>query len=95
MHAFVRVCQRACIYADETLISMLACVDGWQEGQTPLHYASQNGCLEMVEALLAKGADVEAKDKVSITRTCALEGSVHRAHSRACRTRMATARGCT
>ncbi len=28
--------------------------------------------MEVVEALLAKGADVEAKDKVSIARACAL-----------------------
>jgi hypothetical protein len=28
--------------------------------------------LEVVEALLAKGADVQAKDEVSIARACAL-----------------------
>jgi ankyrin repeat protein len=37
-----------------------------QEGLTPLHFASQSGHLEVVEALLAKGADVEAKTNVSI-----------------------------
>jgi hypothetical protein len=43
----------------------------------------------VVKTLLAKGADVEAKDNVSIARACAL------CPSRACRTRIATSRGCT
>jgi hypothetical protein len=43
-----------------------------QDGWSPLHTASGNGHLAVVEALLAKGADVEAKDNVSIARACAL-----------------------
>jgi ankyrin repeat protein len=39
-----------------------------QNGRTPLHHASYIGHLEVVEALLAKSADVEAKDNVSMTR---------------------------
>jgi hypothetical protein len=39
-----------------------------QDGWSPLHWASLNGHLEVVEALLAKGADVEAKTNVSIAR---------------------------
>jgi ankyrin repeat protein len=35
-----------------------------QDGATPLYIASQEGQVEVVWALLAKGADVEAKDKV-------------------------------
>jgi hypothetical protein len=42
-----------------------------QDGWTPLYTAS-DGHLEVVDALLAKGADVEAKDNVSIARACAL-----------------------
>jgi ankyrin repeat protein len=38
-----------------------------QDGWTPLYAASSNGHAEAVEALLAKGADVEAKDNVSVT----------------------------
>ena len=43
-----------------------------QDGWSPLHRASQGGHLEVVEALLAKGADVEAKTNVSIARAGAL-----------------------
>jgi hypothetical protein len=43
-----------------------------QFGCTPLLYASQNGHLAVVGALLAKGADVQAKDNVSIARAFAL-----------------------
>ena len=39
-----------------------------QDGWSPLHRASQGGHLEVVEALLAKGADVQAKKNVSIAR---------------------------
>jgi ankyrin repeat protein len=42
---------------------MCALQDGW----TPLYAASSNGHAEVVGALLAKGADVEAQTKVSVT----------------------------
>jgi hypothetical protein len=48
------------------------CSPAPQDGETPLRRASLNGHLEVVEALLAKGADVHTKDKVSIARACAL-----------------------
>jgi ankyrin repeat protein len=35
-----------------------------QHGNTPLHYAAERGRLDVAEALLAKGADMEAKDNV-------------------------------
>jgi ankyrin repeat protein len=35
-------------------------------GETPLHYASQNGYLEIVNALLAAGANVNTQDKYDI-----------------------------
>jgi hypothetical protein len=44
-----------------------------QGGWTPLHRASQSGHLEVVEALLAKGADVEAKNNVSIARATSMK----------------------
>ena len=43
-----------------------------QAGQTPLFAASSNGHLEVVGALLAKGADVQAKVQLSIARACTL-----------------------
>jgi ankyrin repeat protein len=39
---------------------------------TPLHVASIGGHLEVLEVLLAKGADVKAETDVSIARACAL-----------------------
>jgi ankyrin repeat protein len=39
-----------------------------QDGLMPLHAASVCGHLEVVGALLARGADVEAKERVSIAR---------------------------
>jgi ankyrin repeat protein len=51
-----------------------------QDGQTLLHAACINGKLEMVEALLAKGADVQAKANVSIARARALCLSRSHAH---------------
>ena len=37
----------------------------YQYGTTPLMYATANGHLPVVEYLVEKGADVEAKDDVS------------------------------
>ena len=36
-------------------------------GRTALHYAAWNGQKEVVELLLANGADVEAKDNIGLT----------------------------
>jgi ankyrin repeat protein len=55
-----------------------------QNGWTPLHSASRNGHVEVVEALLAKDADVEAREKVSIARTCALCPSCSLTHIGVC-----------
>jgi hypothetical protein len=44
------------------------CSPAPQDGRTPLISASLSGNVEVVEALLAMGADVEAKDIVSIAR---------------------------
>jgi ankyrin repeat protein len=51
-----------------------------QIGWAPLHNASGQGHLAVVEALLAKGADVEAKNVVSIARAGALCPSRSLAH---------------
>ena len=39
----------------------------WQSGETPLHKAANNNKLEVAQALIAAGANLEAKDKVSST----------------------------
>jgi hypothetical protein len=59
-----------------------------KNGWTALHAASRNGHLAVVGALLAKGADVHTKDEVRASRAPA--PSVHLAHSRACRIRIAS-----
>jgi ankyrin repeat protein len=43
-----------------------------QNGRKPLQAACYNGNLEVIGALLAKGADVQAKDDVSMARARAL-----------------------
>jgi ankyrin repeat protein len=58
----------------------MSCAAPQSGGSTPLLLASQNGHLAVVEALLAKGADVQAKDDVSIARACALCPSRSLAH---------------
>jgi hypothetical protein len=45
----------------------LRCSPAPQDGRTPLIHAS-SFAVKVVEALLAKGADVKAKDNVSIVR---------------------------
>jgi ankyrin repeat protein len=47
---------------------MLACEAAPQEGWTPLLYSSNGGHTEVVEALLAKGANVHTTVTVSIAR---------------------------
>ena len=41
----------------------------WQDGETPLHLAAEynDDGLEVAQALIAAGANLEAKDKVSST----------------------------
>jgi hypothetical protein len=80
----MRVCMHSCVSS-----SVCFWCDGrrWsrcsrapQDGGTPLHNACFDGHLAVVEALLAKGADVEAKDNVSIARPGALCPSRSLAH---------------
>jgi hypothetical protein len=52
-----------------------------QGGRTPLHIASLGGHLEVVGALLARGADVEAKTNVSIARLRPLSFALTHAHA--------------
>jgi hypothetical protein len=83
---FVRACVRACVLAI-VMRAMGAALR--QSGCTPLYAASQKCHAEVVTALLAKGADPEAKDNVSIMAMQAPSPSVHLAHSPTCRMRMA------
>jgi ankyrin repeat protein len=46
-------------------------------GQTPLHWAVKKGHKNVVEFLLAKGADVNAEDQVGQTPTLCAEGDGH------------------
>ena len=50
----------------------MRCVPAMQNEETPLYLASEHGCLEVVVALLAKGADVQAKTNVRNAHACAL-----------------------
>ena len=44
---------------------MNICLCMYQDGNTPLIWAAREGHLPVVEYLLEKGADMEAKDHVS------------------------------
>ena len=41
----------------------------YQEGWTALHFASQDGQVQVAEILIKNGAKVDAKGKVSITKS--------------------------
>jgi ankyrin repeat protein len=55
-----------------------------QDGWTPLYAASFNGHAEVVGALLAQGADVEAKTNVSVTPSRMDASTREAAHTYAC-----------
>ena len=57
----MRACMCVCALM-EALTAMFSSAP--QDGLTPLHIASVEGHAEVVAALLAKGADVEAKTNV-------------------------------
>ena len=53
----------------ELLVGFRAEVDGSDAtGKTALHWASQEGKIDMVQVLVKVGANVEAKNKVSLKR---------------------------
>ncbi len=54
------------VYDDERL-TLLSSLSPWQYGSTPLHKAANNNRLEVAQALIAAGANLEASDKVSST----------------------------
>lgn len=51
-----------------------ACWQWLQNGETPLHWAAFDGHKDVIEVLLAKGADVKAVDEASVSLT-SLHGS--------------------
>ncbi len=51
--------------------------DGNESGQTPLHLAVRAGYRDIVELLIAKGADVNAKNKAGRT---ALRIAINQSH---------------
>jgi ankyrin repeat protein len=57
-----------------------------QDGRTPLFTASNRGHTEVVGALLAKGADVEAKADVSMTPSRMDAPACAAVHQHACET---------
>ena len=74
----MRACGRACARGWRLC---LQCSPAPQDRWTPLHIASHGGHLAVVEALLAKGADVEAKKNVIIARLSPLSISLTHAHT--------------
>jgi hypothetical protein len=79
LHTHTYTCIHVCVYSICVYIICVHTVVGKDEragmccaaqqiGRTPLISASVSGHSEVVGALLAKGADVEAKDEVSIAR---------------------------
>ena len=52
--------------------SRLVFARAMQRGWTPLHIACDNGHKEMMEVLLERGADMEARDKVPLHVLCAV-----------------------
>ena len=63
------------------LTAMLACEAAPQFRWTPLLLACEHGHLEVVEALLAKGADVEEKTNVIIVRLRPLSIALTHTHA--------------
>ena len=57
MYMYVHVCMHACMTSPIPL-------DVLQWGNTPLHDAAGRGHLDVVKALVAKGADFNAKNDV-------------------------------
>ena len=55
------------VYDDERLTLSPPFPSPWQNGWTPLHFAADYNRLEVAQALIAAGANLEAKDKVSST----------------------------
>jgi len=55
-------------------------VDAGVNARTPLHWAADYGQLEILEFLVAQGADLEAKDRFGITPLLA---AVHEGHAEA------------
>ena len=56
------------MYANVTLCFMLVLY--FEDGGTPLLLASSNGHIDIATMLLEMGADIEAKDDVSISQSC-------------------------
>ena len=68
---FVCVCVCVCVFMNMRLIDLLRSgllrlspFLSYQENGTPLHYACNDGHLEVAQLLIDNGADVNARDKV-------------------------------
>ena len=60
--AYIRI-DRFSIYL--TNISVSLCVTPWKYGGTALHVAAAHGHVKVVEVLLDRGANIEARNDVS------------------------------